>query len=170
MRPASSSWIPIKLTSIPISSYSPALSVLISLQLFLGSLSTAFFPFLNMYFCLRLSSFLVSKPYVVSVASLWGPTMSLLLFFTELLSGPFSLMLHPDDLYFLALPTLLSKSVFTELLVTSSPTTSFSPIHLLLLEASLFPPQSHSDSLFLVILLAGPLSSNILSHFRFDQT
>ena len=42
-------WIPTKLTSNPTSSYSVPASVLIPLQLFLGSLSTALFPFLSRY-------------------------------------------------------------------------------------------------------------------------
>ena len=44
-----SRWIPTKLTSSPTSSYSTPASVSIPLQLFLGSPSTALFPFLNMY-------------------------------------------------------------------------------------------------------------------------
>ena len=50
VRPPSSYWIPTKLTSNPTSSYSALASVSIPLQLFLGSPSTALFPFLNMYF------------------------------------------------------------------------------------------------------------------------
>ena len=137
---------------------------------FLGVTFNRILSFSKHVFLLKAKFFPRLKTLRCVCCFLMGPYNEFVTFFTELLSGPFSLMLHPDDLYFLALPTLLSKSVFTERLVTSSPTTSFSPIHLLLLEASLFPPQSHSDSLFLVILLAGPLSSNILSHFRFDQT
>ena len=49
VRPPSSWWIPTKLTSSPTSSYSAPASVSISLQLFLGSPSTALFPLLNMY-------------------------------------------------------------------------------------------------------------------------
>ena len=45
----SSQWIPTKLSSSPTSSYSAPASVSIPLQLFLGSPSTALFPFLNMY-------------------------------------------------------------------------------------------------------------------------
>ena len=51
VRPPSSQWIPTKLTSSPISSYLAPASVLIPLQLFSGSPSTALFPFLNMYLC-----------------------------------------------------------------------------------------------------------------------
>ena len=49
VRPPSSQWIPTKLTSNPTSSYSAPASVSISLQLFLGSPSTALFPLLSMY-------------------------------------------------------------------------------------------------------------------------
>ena len=44
-----SQWIPTRLTSSPTSSYSAPASVSIPLQLFLGSPSTALFPFLSMY-------------------------------------------------------------------------------------------------------------------------
>ena len=49
VRPCSSQWIPTKLISSPTSFYSAPASVSIQLQLFLGSLSTALFAFLNMY-------------------------------------------------------------------------------------------------------------------------
>ena len=49
VRPPSSQWIPTRLTSSPTSSYSAPASVLIPLQLFSGSSSTALFPLLNMY-------------------------------------------------------------------------------------------------------------------------
>ena len=49
VRPPSSQWIPIKLTSISTSSFSTPASVSTPLQLFLGSPSTALFPFPNMY-------------------------------------------------------------------------------------------------------------------------
>ena len=46
-----SRWIPTKLTSSPISSYSAPASISIQLQPFLGSPSTTLFPFLSMYLC-----------------------------------------------------------------------------------------------------------------------
>ena len=49
VRPPFSQWIPTRLTSNPTSSYSAPASVSIPLQLFLGSPSTALFPFLSMY-------------------------------------------------------------------------------------------------------------------------
>ena len=49
VRPPSSQWIPIRLTSNPTSSYSAPTSISIQLQLFLESPSTALFPFLTMY-------------------------------------------------------------------------------------------------------------------------
>ena len=49
VRPPSSQWIPTRLTSSPISSYSATASISIPLQLFLGSPSTSLFPYLSMY-------------------------------------------------------------------------------------------------------------------------
>ena len=49
VRPPFFQWIPTRLTSSPISSYSAPASVLIPLQLFSGSPSTALFRFLSMY-------------------------------------------------------------------------------------------------------------------------
>ena len=49
VRPPSFQWIPTRLTSSSTSSYSAPASVSIPLQLFLGSPSTALFPFLSMY-------------------------------------------------------------------------------------------------------------------------
>ena len=49
VRHPSSQWIPTRLISNPTSSYSARISISIQLQLFLGSPSTALFPFLNMY-------------------------------------------------------------------------------------------------------------------------
>ena len=49
VRPPFFQWIPTKLTSSPTSSYSAPTSVSIPLQLFLGSPSTALFPFLNIH-------------------------------------------------------------------------------------------------------------------------
>ena len=49
VRPPSPQWIPTKLTSNPTSSYSAPASVSIPFQLFLGSPSTALFPFVSMY-------------------------------------------------------------------------------------------------------------------------
>ena len=50
-RPPSSQWIPTRLTSSPTSSYLAPASVSIPLQLFLGSPSTALFPFPSMSIC-----------------------------------------------------------------------------------------------------------------------
>ena len=51
VRPPFFQSIPTRLTSSPTSSYSAPASVSIPLQLFLGSPSTALFPFLSMYLC-----------------------------------------------------------------------------------------------------------------------
>ena len=96
VRPPSSQWIPTKLTSSPTSSYPAPVSVSIPLQLFLGSPSTALFPFLNMYLCWRPSFFHVSRPYAVSLLRHGAPLKSPSLFCINLFFGPFSLMLHPD--------------------------------------------------------------------------
>ena len=49
VKSSSSQWIPTKLNSSPTLYYSTPASILIPLQLFLGSPSTALFPFLSMY-------------------------------------------------------------------------------------------------------------------------
>ena len=67
VKPPSFRWIPTKLTSSPTSSYSAPASVSIPLQLFLGSPSTALFPFLSMYLCWRPSFSHISRPYAVSL-------------------------------------------------------------------------------------------------------
>ena len=67
VRPPCSQWIPTRLTSNPTSSYSAPASISIPLQLFLGSLSTTLFPFLNMYLRWRPSFSHVSRPYTVSL-------------------------------------------------------------------------------------------------------
>ena len=74
VRSPSSQWIPTKLTSSPTSSYSAPASVSIPLQLFLGSPSTALFPFLNMYLRWRPSSSHISRLYVVSLLLHWDPS------------------------------------------------------------------------------------------------
>ena len=61
VRPRYFQWIPTKLISSPTSSYSVPASVSIQLQLFLGSPSTALFPFLSMYLRWRPSFFYVSN-------------------------------------------------------------------------------------------------------------
>ena len=96
VRPLSSQWIPTKLTSSPTSSYSAPASVLIPLQLFLGSPSTALFPFLSMYLRWRPSSSHVPRPYAVSLLPHGAPLRSPFLFCINLFFDPFSLTLHPD--------------------------------------------------------------------------
>ena len=91
-----SQWIPTRLTSSPTSSYSAPASVLIPFQLFLGSPSTALFPFLSMYLRWRPSFSHVSRPYAVSLVHHGAALRSPSLFCTNLFFGPFSLTLHPD--------------------------------------------------------------------------
>ena len=62
VRPRSSQWIPTRLTSSQSCSYSALASVSIPLQLFLGSPSTAHFPFLSMYLRWRPCFSHISRP------------------------------------------------------------------------------------------------------------
>ena len=96
VRPPSSQWISTRLSSSPTSSYSAPASVLIPLQLFLGSPSTALFHFLSMYLRFRPNSSHVSRPYAVSLLPHGALLRSPSLFCTNLFFGPFSLTLHPD--------------------------------------------------------------------------
>ena len=73
VRPPSSQWIPTKLTSSPTSSYSTPASVSIPLQLFLGSPSTAHFPFLNMYHPLKAEVFPTYQGLTLYLCFLMGP-------------------------------------------------------------------------------------------------
>ena len=81
---------PSKANLIPTSFYSTPASVSIPLQLFLGSPSTALFPFLNMYLRWKPSFSLALRPYAVSLLPHGAPLRSPSLF------GPFSHMRHPD--------------------------------------------------------------------------
>ena len=76
-------------------------------------------------------------------ASSWGRSSKefFFLFCTKLFFDHFSLMLHPDGFFFLALPTLLNWNAFTEWLVAPSPAASRPPIPRLLSDASLLPLQ-----------------------------
>ena len=96
VRPFSSQCIPIRLISNPTSSYSAPASVSIPLQLFLGSPSTALFPFLSMYLRWRPIFSHVSRSYAVSLLHHEAPLRSPSLFCINLFFGPFSLTLHPD--------------------------------------------------------------------------
>ena len=84
-----------KLTSFPTSSYSAPASVSLPLQLFLGSPSTALFPFLNMYLRCRPSSSHVSRPYAVTLLSHRASLRSHSLLCIKLFFGPTLLKLHP---------------------------------------------------------------------------
>ena len=86
--------IPTKLTSSLASSYSTPASVSIPLQFYLGSSSTALFPFQNMYVCWRPSSSLVSRPYAVHLLPRGDSLRSPTLFCIKLFFGPFSLILN----------------------------------------------------------------------------
>ena len=72
--PHSSQWIPNKLISSPTSSYSTPASVSIPLRLFLGSPSTALFPFSKHASSLKAKSFPHLKALRCICASSWGPS------------------------------------------------------------------------------------------------
>ena len=96
----SSLWIPTKLTSSPTSSYSNPSSILIPLQLFLGSPST------TLFFCKHVSSlkanfFAHLKALRCISASLWNPALCI-----KLLFGCFSLTFHPDGFLFLSVTNI----------------------------------------------------------------
>ena len=95
VRPASSQWIPTKLTSSPTSSYSAPTSVLIPLQLFLGSPSTARFPFVNMYLHWG-PVFPTSQGLTLYLCILMGTFKQSLFVLNKVFFGPFSFTLHPD--------------------------------------------------------------------------
>ena len=88
--------IPTRLTSSPTFSYSAPASVLIPLQLFLGSPSTALFFFSKHVSSLKASFSHVSRPYTVSLLPHGAPLRSPSLFCINLFLGSFSLTLHPD--------------------------------------------------------------------------
>ena len=100
VRPPSFQSIPTKLISNIISSYSAPASVLIQLQLFSGSPSTALFPFLNMYLRLRPNSSQVSRSYAESLLPHGALLRSPSLFCIKLSLGPFSHIPNPDGFRF----------------------------------------------------------------------
>ena len=74
VRPRSSQWISTKLTSNPTSSYSAPASVLIPLQLFLGSPSIAMFPLFKQVSSLKYKFFPRLKALPCSSAYSWSPS------------------------------------------------------------------------------------------------
>ena len=101
VRPSSSQWIPTKLTSIPTSSYSVLASVSIPLQLFLGSPSTALFPFLNMS-SLKAKFFPRLKALRCISASSWGPSKGSLSLLYKSFLRPFLTYASPTWFPFLS--------------------------------------------------------------------
>ena len=169
VRPPSFQWIPTRLTSSPTSSYSAPTSISIPLQLFLGSPSTALFPFLSMYLRWKPNFSHVSRPYAVSLLHHGAPLRSPSLFCINLFFGPFSLTLHPDGFLSQALPNQIGtpspsgQSRHHRLpLVLPYPSTTHRGFST--------SPTSHSDSLHSFFLWVGSSSPNLLSYFRFGQT
>ena len=96
MRPPSSQWIPTKLTSSPTSRSSTPASVSIPLQLFLGSLSTAFLSFPKHVSSLKAKFFSRLRRYAVSLLPNGALIRNSSLFCIKLFFGLFSLTLYPD--------------------------------------------------------------------------
>ena len=130
VRPLSSEWIPTKLTSSPTSSYSAPASVSTQLQLFLGSPSTALFPFLNMHLRWRPSFSHVSRPYAVSLLHHGAILKSASFFCIKLFFGLFSPTLHPDGFLSWALPISPNWNASTERPVAPSLAASRLPLSL----------------------------------------
>ena len=136
VRPPSSQWIPTKLTS----SYSAPASVLIPLQLSLGSPSTAFLSFSKHVYSLKAKLFPRLKALRCISASSWGPSKeSLSLLYKAFLR---SLLTYASPGWFLFL-SVINITKLERLHQAASRAISgylsSSPIPLLLTEASLPP-------------------------------
>ena len=140
MRP-SSQWIPTKLTSSPTYSYSAPASVSISLQLFLGSPSTALFPFLSISL-LKVKFFPRLKALRCISASSWGPSKESLSVLYKAFLRPLFTYASPGWFPFLS-ATNITKLERLHIAASRAITgcLSSSPIPLLLSEASLPPLQ-----------------------------
>ena len=167
VRPPSSQWIPTKL----ISSYSAPASVLIPLQLSLGSPSTAFLSFSKHVYSLKAKLFPRLKALRCISASSWGPSKeSLSLLYKSFLR---SLLTYASPGWF-----PFSKRYQYHQIGTPPP--SGQSRHLRLPLVLPYPsttnrgfstsPTSHSDSFHSLILRAGSSSPNLLSYFRFCQS
>ena len=164
--PSSSQWIPIKLTSSPISTYSALASVSTQLQLFLGSPSTALtFSFSNHVSLLR-----AKFSHRCISASSWGlfkESLSVLYksFLRSLLTyaSPrwFPFLSGTDITKLERLHRAASRAIISCL--------SSSPIPLLLTEASL-PPLRVTLTHFTLSSYERSSSPNLLSYFRFGHT
>ena len=158
MRPPSSRWISIQLTSNPTSFYLTPHSALIQLQVFLASPSTALFLFLNNGLRRGSSFFLVSTPYAVT-----------LLLHEAFLSFVQSISSAPSHLFF----TFISVTKLERLRRAASRT-----IASCFLSSSILFFLSVASLLLRVILThlalssyeQNPFSPNFLSYFRFGQT
>ena len=112
--------------------YSTFFSASIPLQLFLRSLSTALFSFLNRYLETRKNFakgqvFPCLKTSRCIFASSWVPRVDPSFCCTNLFFGPFSLMLYSDGFLILELPMFLSRNAITERLVAPSTVASRHP-------------------------------------------
>ena len=166
MRPPSSQWIPTKLTSSPNFFYSAPASVLVPLQLFLWSPSTALFCFSKHVSSLKAKFFPRFKALRCISASSWGPSKESLSLLYKSFLRPLLTYASPGCFAF------LSATNFTKLerlhRAASRAITgclSSSPIPLLISVASLPPPRvtlTHFTLLFyeraLCLLTSFPIS------------
>ena len=136
--PPSSQWITPKLTSSPTSSYSAPASVSTQLQLFLGSPLTALFPFLNMYLGCKPNSFRVSSPYAVFLCFLMGTSKESLSLLYKAFLRSLLTYASPEWFSFLSVTNITKlERLHREASCAITGCLSFSPISLLLSEASL---------------------------------
>ena len=143
VRPPSSQWIRTKLTSSTTSSYSTPASVSIPLQVFLGSSSTALFSFLNVYLRRRPSFSLVSKALRCMSASSWGLSKESLSLLYKAFLRPLLTYASPGWFPFLSVANITKlKRLHRAASHAITDCLSFSPIPLLLSEASLPPYES----------------------------
>ena len=141
VRPPSFQWISIKLTSSPFCSYSAPASVLIPLQLFLGSPSTALFTFFSKHVSsLKAKFFPRFKTLRCISASSWGPYKESLSFLYKSFLRPLFIYASPGWFPFPS-TTNITKLERLHRAAGGAITgcLSSSPIPLLLTETSLSP-------------------------------
>ena len=140
MRLPSSQWIPTKLTSSRTSSYSAPASVLIPLQLFSGSPSTALFPLLSMYSSQKAKFFPRLKTLRCISASSWGPSKESLCVLYKPFLWPLLTYASPGWFPFLSVTNLTKlERLYRTANRTLTACFSSSSIPLLLFEVSLSP-------------------------------
>ena len=123
-RPPSSQWIPTKLTSNPTSSYSAPASVSIQLQPFLGSPSTALFPFSKHVSLLKAKFFPRLKALRCISDFSWGPSKESLSLLYKAFLRPLLTYASPGWFPFLSATISPNWNASTERPVAPSPAAS----------------------------------------------